>query len=571
MKQSFFAFCVIVLAFIVRPALAQEQVFIQVEAQPTLAEAEARVQAYVIEFDNVVGYRLNSGWYAIAIGPYSRFDGERTLRNLRLLGDVPADSFISDGSGYAQRYWPAGAQEALPAVAQTAEPQVPDRPLGADETPREARASEAALDRPAREALQIALKWYGFYTSTIDGAFGPGTRRAMSEYQIAFGDDPTGVLTTGQRARLLGAYGEDISELGMARLDSPETGIALDMPLGRLSFSHFEPPFAHYVGEDGATKAVLISQEGSGATLRSLYTTLQTLEIIPRDGPRSIGRNSFEIRGENSSIASYTYAALDDGQIKGFTLVWPRGEDRLMTKAADLMRDSFERVDGVLDPALASTGAAQSVDLLAGLQIRKPLHTLSGFFVTETGDVLTSDVNLQSCGRLTIGDTEAEIRVADPDLGLVVLSPSERLAPLSVASFAQAPGRLQSDVAVAGYPYAGLLDTATLSFGQLADLRGLQGQDTVTRLAIVVTPGDVGGPVLDSTGSVLGMLLPKAETGNQQLPDDVNFAAAADALAAGLGAAGMQITLAAPTGESLPPERLAQIAAGMTVLVSCWE
>ena len=48
-----------------------------------------------------------------------------------------------------------------------------------------------------REALQVALKWFGFYTSTIDGAFGPGTRRAMSDYQIAFGDEVPKQLTLG--------------------------------------------------------------------------------------------------------------------------------------------------------------------------------------------------------------------------------------------------------------------------------------------------------------------------------------------------------------------------------------
>ncbi|MDJ0992408.1 MAG: serine protease [Dinoroseobacter sp.] len=570
MKNSLFALCVLFLAVTARPIAAQEQVFIQVEAQPTLAEAEQRARAYSVDFGNVVGYRLNSGWYAIAIGPFSAFDGERNLRNFRLLGEVPADSFISDGSGYAQQYWPAGATGAQPEAATVAQAPVPTRPLGADESPREARASEAALDRSAREALQVALKWYGFYNSTIDGAFGPGTRRAMSDYQIAFGDEATGVLTTGQRARLLSAYDEDISSLGMLRVESAETGIALEMPLGRVDFSRFEPPFAHYEGTQ-PTKALLISQEGTGATLRSLYTTLQTLEIIPREGPRSIGRDSFEIRGENGRIASYTYATLNEGLIKGFTLVWPREESRLMAKAADLMRDSFEPIDGVLDPALADRTSEQNVDLLAGLQVRKPLRTLSGFFVTETGDVLTTDVSLQTCGRITIGETEAQLQVADPDLGIVILSPQERLAPISVASFAQAPGRLQSDVAVAGYPYSGLLERATLSYGQLADLRGLQGQDTVSRLAIQVTPGDVGGPVLDSSGSVLGMLLPRAESGNQQLPEDVNFAAAAVTLANGLDAAGLKVARADTAGESLSPERLAQLAAGMTVLVSCWE
>jgi len=36
----------------------------------TLAEAQERARGYAARFDNVAGFRLNSGWYALALGPY---------------------------------------------------------------------------------------------------------------------------------------------------------------------------------------------------------------------------------------------------------------------------------------------------------------------------------------------------------------------------------------------------------------------------------------------------------------------------------------------------------------------
>ena len=57
--------------------------------------------------------------------------------------------------------------------------------------------------------MQTALQWFGFYTSTIDGAFGRGTRASMAAWQEAQGLDPTGILTTAQRATLTTAWRDE--------------------------------------------------------------------------------------------------------------------------------------------------------------------------------------------------------------------------------------------------------------------------------------------------------------------------------------------------------------------------
>ena len=83
-------------------------------------------------------------------------------------------------------------------------------------------------------------------------------------------------------------------------------------------------------------------------------------------------------------------------------------------------------------------------------------------------------------------------------------------------------------------------------------------------------PGDAGGPVLDTSGTVLGVLLPASGDPTRVLPQGVTFAARAEAVTALLAAAGVQATRAAPEG-FVAPEDLAMLAADMTVLVSCWD
>ena len=138
------------------------------------------------------------------------------------------------------------------------------------------------------------------------------------------------------------------------------------------------------------------------------------------------------------------------------------------------------------------------------------------------------------------------------------------------ASFLDASPRLRSDVAVAGFSYEGALGAPTLTFGTLSDSSGLAGEPEVQRLAMLVEPGDTGGPVLDAGGSVLGVLLPRMTETGRQLPEDVQFAAKAEAIATSLDAAGVSVSRNT-AGEALPSETLTTLAGDMTVLVSCWE
>ncbi|NBR35506.1 MAG: peptidoglycan-binding protein, partial [Rhodobacteraceae bacterium] len=178
----------LLLVFLPLSALAQTR-WVQIEAQP--------------------------GWYAIAMGPYTEQLAQETLDLLLSAGAIPRDSFLSTGSNYRQKIWPSNlsndvtllpspeptsdtsnvSNDTKPESEPISEPEV----IAADETPREARETEAALSIEEKKQLQVMLKWAGFYNSTIDGAFGRGTRASMADWQAANNFEVTGVLTTLQR------------------------------------------------------------------------------------------------------------------------------------------------------------------------------------------------------------------------------------------------------------------------------------------------------------------------------------------------------------------------------------
>ncbi len=459
----------------------------------------------------------------------------------------------------------AEAQSA-PLVLEAVEPEtIPEENLD------QARQSETQLTQDQRAAIQRKLQEGGFYQGAIDSAFGPGTRAGMRNWQTANGYAATGVLTAKERAELLGQFAADLDDLNLRTVQDNASGIKITIPTAAVAFDKREAPFTFFegTGQVEGARILLISQPGDRNKLIALYDILQTLEIVPEVGDRAIERDGFTLRGENSRFKSHTQAWLRAGEIKGFTLIWPTGDEDRRRALLTELQGSFERIPGVLDPA-AGDPEEQSVDLISGLEIRRPKESRSGFFVDGSGTVVTALDAVQGCERVTIDeDYAANVVAIDDTVGIAVLRPASPLAPNSVAAFQMVSPRLKSEVAVAGFSYGGVLGSPTLTFGQLEDVRGLDGDGQVKRLALAPLDGDAGGPVVDGFGAVVGMLLPGSEDG-RQLPDGVSFAANSDALTRVLQQAGVA-PQASDTSVPVPPETLAKVATEITVLVSCWD
>jgi hypothetical protein len=267
-------------------------------------------------------------------------------------------------------------------------------------------------------------------------------------------------------------------------------GIEISLPTAILAPPAYEPPFVRFDAADGGVaQVVLISQPGDQSRLFGLYEIMQRWRSCRPRAPRERTEDAFVIEGRDERVHSTTYAWLVEGQIKGFTLVWPAGDEDRRARLVETMRASFRRLPGVLDPAAGDPGEDQAVDLVSGLQVRQPQGTASGFYVDAQGTVVTVAEAVAECSEVTLGDGSA-VRVLGRDeaLNLAILQPQAALAPRAVAAFRPTVPRIGTEVAVAGFPYGPALSRPAMTFGTLAE----SGAETESRPAAPVTSRAAG-------------------------------------------------------------------------------
>ena len=235
--------------------------WVQVEAHPNQAAAIDAVRSYSNLTPDVNAYEIGAGWFVVSIGPFDETEAQKRLFELRSTGVIPLDSFLSRGSNHQDKIWPVettriNTPQMLAAVEfETEVRQLPSEP---EETLEEARRSERTLTRDEKKQLQIALKSAGYYSSTIDGDFGPGTRIAMRAWQNDKNLPLTGVLTTAQRKFLLWQYNSVLSSFGLKRVSDTNTGVALNLPMELVTFSKYDPPLAHFPSTTGGAHAAYV-------------------------------------------------------------------------------------------------------------------------------------------------------------------------------------------------------------------------------------------------------------------------------------------------------------------------
>jgi hypothetical protein len=569
---------------------AQDMRWIQIEAQPSLLEAETRARIYAQEFPDTQAHSIGSGWYAITLGPLPEDKADLRMSQLRARAAIPRDSFLATGANYRQRIYPIGSAPAAVTPAQTVEAEVvqeeatqvsvvetaesaaseqasPEQSITVpDETLSVARASEGLLSREEKMDLQLYLQWAGYYNSTIDASFGRGTRRSMAAWQTDNGHEDTGVLTTAQREQLRAQYFAIFNGLGLETHRDLEAGISIDLPKEVVAFDAYAAPLAHFKSQDASSPAqiFLISAAGNRGDLAAIYRVLPTLSIVPMNIEKSLNKDRFVITGAGTSTRAFITASHKGGEIKGFGLIWPNQNEEQFDRLVAHMRKSFETFSGTLDPSLSV--AINDPETEFGVAIRKPAFVKSAVFVSDQGHAMTDTSNLEQCSSLTISGTyDAEI-IARSETGAGLLSPKSDFNPISYAKLGNAV-RKGDKTFLSSYPYGGRLGLASVTQATVIETTDLSGNAEKFRLDLLAEPGDFGGAVLDQSGNLTGILVSQDDTG-RVLPNNVNFAAATDALTSMMQSAGLRLR----TGKTDRLDDVALIASAQNILtpIECW-
>ena len=589
--RYFLGLCVAMwMALVAGASAAQDMRWIQIEAQPSLLEAETRARIYAQEFPDTQAHSIGSGWYAITLGPLPEDKADLRMSQLRARAAIPRDSFLATGANYRQRIYPIGSTPAAVTPAQTVEAEVvqeeatqvsvvetaesaaseqasPEQSIYVpDETLSVARASEGLLSREEKMDLQLYLQWAGYYNSTIDASFGRGTRRSMAAWQTDNGHEDTGVLTTAQREQLRAQYFAIFNGLGLETHRDLEAGISIDLPKEVVAFDAYAAPLAHFKSQDASSPAqiFLISAAGNRGDLAAIYRVLPTLSIVPMNIEKSLNKDRFVITGAGTSTRAFITASHKGGEIKGFGLIWPNQNEEQFDRLVAHMRKSFETFSGTLDPSLSV--AINDPETEFGVAIRKPAFVKSAVFVSDQGHAMTDTSNLEQCSSLTISGTyDAEI-IARSETGAGLLSPKSDFNPISYAKLGNAV-RKGDKTFLSSYPYGGRLGLASVTQATVIETTDLSGNAEKFRLDLLAEPGDFGGAVLDQSGNLTGILVSQDDTG-RVLPNNVNFAAATDALTSMMQSAGLRLR----TGKTDRLDDVALIASAQNILtpIECW-
>lgn len=196
--------------------------------------------------------------------------------------------------------------------------------------------------------------------------------------------------------------------------------------------------------------------------------------------------------------------------------------------------------------------------------------TGSGFRVAR-GVIITNHHVIGGCSRVSVNGVNAQLRGSDArsDLALIAVTLSGASATLRAQRAA-----VGEPVAVAGFPLRGLLSGFNMTTGSVSSMSGVGGDTRLVQITAPVQPGNSGGPMLDSSGNLMGVVVSKLDaikaaklTGD--IPQNVNFAINGNVLRAFLDANGVDYN-SINSDKPIATTAIAEKAKAFTVLVECW-
>ena len=206
-------------------------------------------------------------------------------------------------------------------------------------------------------------------------------------------------------------------------------------------------------------------------------------------------------------------------------------------------------------------------------------QTGTGFVISGSGHIVTNHHVVNGCvgdikGNLT-GEAGATLRLVNSDQAndlALLQGPADtfkRFAKIRDRSI-----RSGDSVTAIGFPFHGLLTSDfTVTTGIVSSLSGVRNDSRFLQISAAIQPGNSGGPLLDSSGEIVGMVAAKLNalgvlraTGN--IPENINFAIKTGALRDFLDNSVVPYETAAP-GAELKTSEIADAARAYTLLISC--
>jgi len=136
----------------------------------------------------------------------------------------------------------------------------------------------------------------------------------------------------------------------------------------------------------------------------------------------------------------------------------------------------------------------------------------TGFYVSREGHIVTNQHVVSYCKRLTVtgvsGTQEASVIARDQTNDLALLKVSARNAPFGIFSSQKTPLATGDRAVIVGFPGASMTPVVRESEIVRPEVPGREGK--WLGLGDVLEQGNSGGPLLDDSGNIIGVVSAKA-------------------------------------------------------------
>ncbi|HSH27019.1 MAG TPA: trypsin-like peptidase domain-containing protein [Wenzhouxiangella sp.] len=195
--------------------------------------------------------------------------------------------------------------------------------------------------------------------------------------------------------------------------------------------------------------------------------------------------------------------------------------------------------------------------------------------VIGDGLVLTNDHVISGCREITVSDQQIGARVLATDRGTDLAALEARLESMRPVSIAGADRPvLGQSIVVAGYPFSSVLESLNFTTGTVSSEKALKGSNTLFQITAPIQPGNSGGPVFDSSGHLIGIVVSQLANipmlkAFSSVPQNVNFAITPVAVKTFLRENDIAFLIAG-SKRALTTEAIAEQARQNTVRIFCY-
>jgi peptidoglycan hydrolase-like protein with peptidoglycan-binding domain len=570
------SFSVFLLFFLFQSTVWAQSYWIELISVKNQEEAIEKISNYLDLPGDISGFQSKSGYYSLSLGPLNIDKAQQTFNKLKNSNKILSNARIVDDTNFLSQFWPIKVlitQEILAnqerkkikdsavSLATTENPSVKD-------TLNEAIEIENLLKRVEKNYIQLALKNLGLYSMGIDGTFGKGTRKAIGIWQENNKFPVTSVLTAYQTELLLGSYEDLLKTDGYELTTDLETGLKLILPTKLIKFDKHIFPFSHYINKNAESNVngILISQPGDTTTLKDFYTLFKEFEKIPQPARNRFRKKYFSIKGENDDRSVYAYVELEENYLKGFLFDYPIIKREDLETAAYLARKTIQTTNGSIEKS-DTPSSEEKRHFFSGIKLRLPKITRTGFFINQSGTIITTNKLIDNCYKLTL-DKDIELKVEALHNGFVVLQPKNQLSPLNYLKFTQKFSKLDMPIFMSGYSDSGAFGFTSFNSGKILDLRGLRHERNIKQLLLISEESQTGAAIMNQSGSVIGMLMAYDKEG-KSIPESISFSMKSSSIEKFLRKHNIIYHLEKDP-RKLTSEKLMTIGEDSTALVNCW-